>query len=108
MRTSNKALKLTAVTAFVLSMGASSIAFAENAGQYVDDATITTKVKAALLSDSQLKATKVSVQTTQGTVQLTGAVGSKSQESEAVRVANQVNGVKTVTDQLTVDTTESE
>jgi len=95
-------------SAFVLSLGAAVPVFAESAGQYIDDATITTKVKAALMSDSQLKATQVSVTTDQGIVQLTGAVDTKGQESEAVNAASKVNGVKSVKDQLTVKGTQAE
>ncbi len=101
-------LKLAAMSVLVLSLGGSSLAFAESTGQYIDDATITTKVKAALIADKQLKATQVSVETTQGTVQLTGTVDNKNQESEALRVANQVNGVRSVTDLLTVRNTQED
>jgi hyperosmotically inducible protein len=103
-----KFFKLTAVSAFALTitLGASSIAFGETSGQYIDDATITTKVKAALLTDKQLKPTQVSVETNQGAVKLTGNVTNKDQEAEAVKVANQVNGVKSVNDQLMVQSQE--
>ena len=101
-------LKPLALLALTLSLGASSIAFAENAGQYIDDATITAKVKAALLTDSQLKATKVSVETNQGTVQLKGTVDTKGQESQALKDANDVTGVKSVQDFLTVRNTQEE
>jgi osmotically-inducible protein OsmY len=106
----NKSMaRFLAVLVFVAAIGVSSLAFAEqSAGQYIDDAAITTKVKAALLSDSQLKATQVSVETNSGVVKLTGAVDSKTQESEAVRVANKVDGVKSVMDQLTVRTTQED
>lgn len=100
--------KPAAVLIFTLLVGSSSIAFGESTGQYIDDATITTKVKAALIADSQLKTTKVSVETTQGTVQLTGTVDTKNQESEALRIANQVNGVKSVKDLLMVRNTQEE
>lgn len=98
----NKFIKLTALSVFALTLGSSSLAKGETAGQYIDDATITTKVKAAMLNDSQLKPTQISVETTQGTVKLTGAVDNKNQEAEAVKVANQVNGVKSVSDLLTL------
>ena len=81
---------------------AAPLAYAESAGQYVDDATITTKVKAALLADSQLKAIHISVKTTQGTVQLAGTVDTPAQESQAIKDANQVDGVKLVSDAITV------
>jgi osmotically-inducible protein OsmY len=95
-------LRLLAVPAFVLSMGASPFAYGAGAGQYMDDATITAKVKAALMADSQLKATQVSVETNQGTVQLTGMVDTKNQEAEAIKIANKVDGVKSVTDMIKI------
>lgn len=104
----NATLKLAAISVFALSLGASTLVRAESAGQYVDDATITTKVKAALMSDPQLKATQVSVETNQGTVQLSGNVNSKTQESEAIKVANRINGVKSVQDLMTVRNTEEQ
>jgi hyperosmotically inducible protein len=94
--------KLAFLSTFALAMTLSSFAFGESAGQYVDDATITTKVKAALLSDQQLKATQVSVTTSQGVVQLSGTVSSKDQESQAIRDANKIKGVQSVQDQLQV------
>lgn len=101
--------KLIAVSAFALSLGASSLALGETtAGQYIDDATITTKVKAGLLGNRNLKATQISVETNQGNVALTGTVDTQSQESEAVRVANQVSGVKSVQDNLTVRGTQEQ
>jgi hyperosmotically inducible periplasmic protein len=96
------ALRFIAIAAFALSLGASTIAFGETAGQYIDDATITTKVKAALVGHPKLKATQVSVETTNGVVDLSGTVDNKTQESEAVRLAKQVNGVKDVQDNLAV------
>jgi osmotically-inducible protein OsmY len=102
MRKTHHTAGLLAASAFALTLGVSAVAHAD-AGQYINDAAITTKVKAALLSDSQLKqATKVSVETNQGIVQLTGSVDSKSQESEAVSAANKVDGVKSVKDLLSV------
>ena len=97
-----KLSKVAFVSTFVLAMMLSSFAFGETAGQYIDDAAITTKVKAALLADSQLKATQISVKTEQGAVLLSGAVDSRNQEDEAIRAAKGVNGVTSVSDQLQV------
>lgn len=88
--------------AFALSLGLSAAAHAETTGQYIDDATITTKVKAALLQDEQLKDTSISVETDKANVHLTGMVSTKSQANEAVRVANQIGGVKGVLDHIAV------
>lgn len=98
--------KLLATLTFTLAIGTAPLAFAESAGQYVDDATITAKLKAALIADKQLKALQISVETSQGTVQLTGTVDTKDEEAEAVKVANRVAGVKAVKDLLDVRITQ--
>jgi len=104
----NKTFKLAAISAFVILAGGVSVAHAETTGQYVDDTAITTKVKAALLADSRLKAMHISVETNQGSVELSGTVDNKSQESEAIKVANQVEGVKLVKDIMTVRGTQEQ
>jgi osmotically-inducible protein OsmY len=104
----HRASRILTLSAFVVMMALSPLAFGEGAGQYIDDAAITAKVKAALMSDSQLKATQVKVETTQGSVQLTGMVNTKDQESEAVHAANKIDGVKSVEDLLTVRSTEQQ
>jgi osmotically-inducible protein OsmY len=96
--------KLAAFSMLALMLGVSSSVLAtESTGQYIDDAAITAKVKAALLADKELKSTQVSVDTTQGTVHLKGSVDTKNQESQAVRDANQVAGVKSVDDLLQIN-----
>ena len=47
----NNSAKWFVLSAFAFSLGAAIPVYAEGAGQYIDDATITTKVKAALMSD---------------------------------------------------------
>ena len=99
-------LKNVAGTSLIILMAATPLAaplaYAESTGQYIDDATITTKVKAALMADTQLKAIHISVKTTQGAVQLAGTVDTTVQESQAIKDANQVDGVKLVSDAMTV------
>lgn len=85
-----------------------SPAFAESAGRYIDDATITTKVKEAILTDSKLKVLQVQVDTTHGVVVLSGAVETEAQEHEAVKIANQIEGVVSVTDNMSIKVTEAE
>ena len=68
----------------------------ESAGEYVDDAVITTKVKAAILDQPTLKLLDIHVHTFRGTVELRFIVASQSTIDEAVKVARGVNGVKSV------------
>ena len=68
----------------------------ESAGEYVDDAVITTKVKAAVLGEPSLKSAEINVETYQGMVQLSGFVRSRADISKAADVAKSVKGVKSV------------
>jgi osmotically-inducible protein OsmY len=68
----------------------------ESPGEYVDDAVITTKVKAAVLEEPSLKSAEINVETSKGTVQLTGFVRSRADINKAVEVAKGVKGVKSV------------
>ena len=99
---------LLALSVFALSFIIASAAFAETTGQYVDDATITAKIKTALTTSTILKQSDVSVTTTQGIVQLSGVVVNKEQETEAMNLANHADGVKSVTDLLHVKSTQGE
>ncbi|HWU00974.1 MAG TPA: BON domain-containing protein [Terriglobales bacterium] len=75
----------------------------ETTGQYVDDATVTTKVKSALASDGGVTlANKVGVETGQGVVQLSGFVPSSTDKERAEDIARSVKGVKGVTNDLVV------
>ena len=72
-------------------------------GDYIDDATITSEVKMDLLKDNSLKASNISVETTNGVVHLDGKVESKAQESQAVEIARSVKGVKAVREDLAIN-----
>jgi osmotically-inducible protein OsmY len=74
----------------------------ESTGEYVDDSTITAKVKAAILGDPALKVFQISVETFKGVVQLSGFVNSPQVVSRAAEVASQVSGVKSVKNNLLV------
>ena len=74
----------------------------ESTGAYVDDATITTKVKTAILGDSSLKVFEIHVVTNHNVVQLTGAVDSEAMIGRATQVASGVAGVKSVQNDLVV------
>lgn len=71
------------------------------AGQTVDDATVTAKVKAALMAESGVDGSKINVDTNNGTVTLKGEVADKSMIDRAVQVAKGVDGVKDVDNKLT-------
>ncbi len=85
------------VAAAALSLSACApTATSEGTGEYIDDAVITSKVKAAFAADPTVKATEVQVETFKGTVQLSGFVASRESAQKAVQLAREVKGVKEV------------
>jgi len=78
----------------------------ESPGEYIDDAVITTKVKAAVLKEPTLKSAEINVETLKGTVQLTGFVGSRAAIKKAVEVARRVKGVKSVKNDMVLKGTQ--
>ena len=74
----------------------------ESTGEYVDDSTITTKVKALLAEDHFLKSFQIGVETYKGTVQLSGFVNSQDAANKAGQIATSVKGVKSVKNNLIV------
>jgi hyperosmotically inducible periplasmic protein len=74
----------------------------QTVGEYVDDAAITTAVKARLIESSDTAASSISVETLNGTVMLSGFAKSASEKSAAEAIARRVNGVKAVENQMVV------
>jgi hyperosmotically inducible protein len=71
-------------------------------GQTLDDATITTRVKTALLNDPQVGAQQIDVNAASGVVTLSGVVKTEGEKTRAVDLAKKVGGVKDVQTTLTV------
>jgi hyperosmotically inducible protein len=107
MKTSFKPLALvalfTASLAFVaFNAGCASTATRESTGEYVDDSTVTIKVKAAFVKDPIVKASEVTVETFKGVVQLSGFVNTAAEKIQAGRVAANVKGVTEVKNSIVV------
>lgn len=71
-------------------------------GNFMDDSSITAKVKAALVDHENIKSTDISVKTEKKVVTLSGFVESQTQAEQAVSVAKGVEGVSSVSDKLHV------
>jgi hyperosmotically inducible protein len=65
-------------------------------GTEIDDSVVTARVKAALLSDPNVKSSDIKVETRKGKVQLSGFVGSQARIDNAIAVTRRVEGVKDV------------
>jgi len=87
------------ITAF---LGCASTPTRESSGQYVDDSSITTRVKAAIFDDPSLKVLQINVETFKGEVQLSGFVDSAQNIRRAGEVARGVRGVRSVKNDLIV------
>jgi osmotically-inducible protein OsmY len=74
----------------------------ESTGEYIDDSVITTKVKSLLAEDDFLKSFQISVETYQGTVQLSGFVNSQQAVDKAAEITRSVKGVKSLKNNLIV------
>ncbi len=83
-------------------MGCASSQKQSSPGDYIDDTVITTKVKAAIFDDPDLKVMQISVKTRQGIVQLSGFVNSAQDVRRAGEVARGVAGVESVKNDLIV------
>jgi hyperosmotically inducible protein len=76
-------------------------AHSDSVGAAISDSAITTKVKASYLGDDRLKGSHVKVTTTNGVVTLTGSATGSTSKAAAEELAKQVDGVKSVDDELT-------
>ena len=68
----------------------------------VDDSILTTKVKAALLADTRVKGSMISVETVGSEVTLSGAVATQGESVQAEKIARQISGVKSVVNKVTL------
>ena len=74
----------------------------ETVGEKIDDASITTAVKAKLAEDRPATLTQVGVETTLRTVHLTGAVKDEFLRQRAADLARSVKGVREVVNNIMI------
>ncbi|MGE5386652.1 MAG: BON domain-containing protein [Betaproteobacteria bacterium] len=72
------------------------------AGNAIDDAAITTKIKSAFVAEPTLSALDISVETSKGVVTLSGTVGSTTAAERAAHIASTTEGVAKVNNQLVI------
>ena len=102
-------LTLTAVLAAALSTaalvtlpGCSVMRGQEGVGAYVDDATITTQVKARMVENKDVDAGAIKVETLNGTVMLSGFAKNEKERVTAEGIARNVSGVKSVKNEIAI------
>jgi hyperosmotically inducible protein len=94
MNTSIKILAVTTVA--VILSGCNAIKGKETAGESVDDATVATRAKAALVKDSTVSASDFNIDVYKGNVTLTGVAKSSDEVTRVVDDIKRVPGVKSV------------
>ena len=80
----------------------SAVAGPDDVGQGLSDSAITAKVKATLADDSRLQGSDIHVKTDDRVVTLRGDVASEAQRHDATRMAENVRGVNSVDDELSI------
>jgi hyperosmotically inducible protein len=71
-------------------------------GDTIDDATISTRVKTALLNDPVVGGLRIDVDTFKGVVTLSGRVKTREEEAKAIELARKVGGVADVKSSLLI------
>jgi hyperosmotically inducible protein len=92
-----KTLALAALIAAPLTIGCG-----KTVGETIDDTTITTRVKTAMLNDPAVGGLRIDVDTFKGAVTLSGRVKSDAEKQQAITLARRIDGVTEVKDALQV------
>ena len=96
---------LTTVLAALVLIAASGCAVQrgqETVGAYIDDAAVTTSVKARFIDNKDVDAGAIKVETLNGTVMLSGFAKSQDERMKAQDIASKVKGVRTVKNEIAV------
>jgi len=93
---------LLAATLLLFALGCASTSTKESTGEYVDDTTITTKVKTAIFNEPSLKVLKINVETYKSVVQLSGFADTSADMDKATDLARAVPGVRSVKNDMRI------
>ena len=98
-----RSLALAALTGItLLSTGCAVVRGQETVGSYVDDAAVTTAVKAKFVDDKIVSAGSISVETMNGIVQLSGFAKSAAEKTQAEQIARDSKNVRSVRNDIVV------
>lgn len=105
LRILNTRLLLVAATTATLALASTGCAVVRDqqpVGSYIDDATLTARVKASFAKDPTVSAMSISVETLKGVVQLSGFAKSDAEKDTAARLAREIAGVASVRNDIVV------
>lgn len=84
-------------------LGCASTREQSSTGELFDDSMITAKVKTAIFSEPDLKVRQIGVETRKSVVQLSGFVGTHAEIAKAGKIAREVPGVRSVSNDLHIN-----
>ena len=83
-------------------VGEKAAVAAHKVGESMEDAALTTKIKAKMALDDSVRARAIDVSTDGNVVTLSGVVGSRIEHDRALALARETNGVSRVVDHLEI------
>ncbi len=102
MRHSDRKLFLTLAACAVLAIGLGACSSTQTAATQIDDAALTTMVKAKLTADPEINQFNIDVDTDEGVVRLSGKVEKPVARTEAEQLARNTEGVRRVINDIEV------
>jgi osmotically-inducible protein OsmY len=96
------ALSALAALTLITTAGCAVMRGQETVGAYVDDATITTRIKARFVENKQVDAASIHIETLNGTVMLSGFAKNATEKSTAESIARGVDGVRSVKNEIAI------
>jgi hyperosmotically inducible periplasmic protein len=102
MTSSKLIIAAAAAIALIAASGCAVTRGQENVGAYIDDAAITTAVKARFIDNKDVDAMSIKVETLNGTVMLSGFAKNAAEKTSAESVTRKVDGVKSVKNEIAI------
>ena len=102
MKIASIALAIAPAVTAVQTTGCAVARDQQSVGSYVDDTTLTTRVKSKFAEDPTVSAMAISVETLKGTVQLSGFAKSSAEKDRAGQLARDTSGVVAVRNDIVV------
>lgn len=102
MNTRMLVIAIASATALLAGTGCAVVRDQQSVGTYIDDATLTTRVKAKFAESPVVSAMAINVETFKGTVQLSGFAKNGEERATAERLALNTSGVKSVRNDIVI------
>lgn len=102
MKTRHALVAIASALALLTTTGCAVMRDQQSVGSYVDDATLTTRVKAKFAENTTVSMMSITVETMKGTVQLSGFAKTHEERLMAERLARNTSGVVAVRNDILV------